>query len=134
MGRINSSLEAANDLTVVTVVGEVDAGQVLSQIITFLTGEPTQLVLWDIRAGSLAGISRDELRMIVDTGAPYAVRRRGGRTAVVCSKEVDYGISRMFQSFANLGHIPFEIEIFRNIRVAREWLNSGDRDSWTDAI
>jgi hypothetical protein len=134
MGRIDSSLEAANDLTVVTVVGEVDVGQVLSQIITLLTGEPTQLVLWDIRAGSLAGISRDELRMIVEEGAPYADRRRGGRTAVVCSKEVDYGISRMFQAFASLGRIPFEIEVFRDIRGAREWLNSGERGSWTGAI
>ena len=127
MGRIDSSLEAANDLTVVTVVGEVHVGQVLSQIITFLTGKPTQLVLWDIRAGSLAGISRDDLRLIVEKGAPYADRRIGGRTAIVCSKELDYGISRMFQTFANIEHIPFEIEVFRDIRGAREWLNSGER-------
>jgi len=123
MGHITSSLEAGKDLTVVTVVGDVDAGQVLSQIITFLTGEPTRLVLWDIRAGSLAGISREDLQMIVKRGAPYSDRRRGGRTAVICSKEVDIGLSRMFAIFASLEHIPFEMNVFRDIGKAREWLN-----------
>lgn len=127
MGSITGSLEAANDLTLVTVRGEVDAEQVLSQIITFLTGEPTRLVLWDFRAGSLARISPGELKMIAEKGAPYADRRRGGRTAVVCSKEADYGLSRMFQTFARLAHIPFEINVFRDVTEAREWLNSGIR-------
>jgi hypothetical protein len=45
MGHITSSLEADSDLTIVTVVGEVNAEQVANQIISFLTGEPTQLVL-----------------------------------------------------------------------------------------
>jgi hypothetical protein len=123
MGHITSSLEAASDLTIVTVVGEIDAEQVVSQIISFLTGEPTQLVLWDIREGSLARLSSKDLQMIVERGAQFADRRKGGRTAIVCSKELDYGFSRMFQTFASLQHIPFEINVFRNLEKAREWLN-----------
>jgi hypothetical protein len=123
MGHITSSLEAENDLTVVTVVGKVDAEQVLRQIISFLTGEPTQLVLWDFREGSLADLSRADLQRIVKRGAPFADRRKGGRTAIVCSREVDYGLSRMFQSFASVQHIPFEIKVFRDIQEARKWLS-----------
>ena len=38
MGHITSSLEAENNLTVVTVTGKVDMKQVLGQIISFLSG------------------------------------------------------------------------------------------------
>ena len=123
MGQITSSLKADSDLTIVTVVGEVNAEQVVSQIISFLTGEPTQLVLWDFREGSLASLSSKDLQMIVQRGAQFADRRKGGRTAIVCSKEVDYGLGRMFQTFASLQHIPFEINVFRNLEEAVEWLN-----------
>ena len=127
MGHISSSLEAANDLTVVTVVGEVTGEQVLSQLITSLTGKPTHLVLWDIREGTLADLSNSDVQMVVKKGAPFADRRKGGRTAIVCSKEVDYGISRMIKTIASLGHVPVEFEVFRDIEGAREWLNSGTR-------
>ena len=123
MGLITRLFEGENDLTGFTVVGDVDAEQVLSQIISFLTGEPTQLVLWDITIGSLADISSDDLRRIVERAAPFADRRKGGLTAIVCSTDLDYGLSRMFQTFAELLQIPFAIEVFRNLQEAREWLN-----------
>jgi hypothetical protein len=134
MAHITSKLEAENDLTVVTVVGGVDAEQVQSQIISFLTGDPTPLVLWDVRAGSLTGLSGEDIRTIIQSGAWYADRRKGGRTAIVCPREVDYGLGRMFESLASIYHIPFEINVFRNLGEAREWLNQGRRDGATGAI
>ena len=123
MGHITRLFEVENDLTVFTVVGEVDAEQVLSQIISFLTGEPTQLVLWDITVGSLERISSNDVRMIVERAAPFADRRKGGRTAIVCLRDLEYGISRMFQSFADVMQVPFEMNVFRNLEKARGWLN-----------
>ena len=127
MGHITSSIEAENDLTVVTVAGEVDAEQVLGQVISFLSGEPTQLVLWDFREGSLAGLSSADLQLLIERGAPFADSRKGGRTAIVCSKEVDYGLSRMFQIFASLRYVPFEVQVFRSTQEARKWLSVNGR-------
>jgi hypothetical protein len=62
MGHITSSLEAENDLTVVTVAGKVDVEQVLGQIISFLSGER------DLREGSLAGLSSADLQLLVERG------------------------------------------------------------------
>ncbi len=125
MGNITSSLEAENDLTtVVTVAGKVDVEQVLGQIVSFLRGEPTQLVLWDSREGSLAGLLGADLQLIVERGTPLADSRKGGRTAIVCSKEVDYGVSRMFQTLASLQNIPIEAQVFRSIQEARKWLTA----------
>lgn len=123
MGHITRLFEVENDLTVFTVVDEVDAEQVLSQILSFLTGEPTQLVLWDITVGSLERISSDDLWMIVKRVAPFADRRKEGQTAIVCLDDLDYGLSRMFQSFAEIMQVPIEINVFRNLEKAREWLN-----------
>ena len=123
MGHITSSLEAENDLTDVTVAGKVDVEQVLGQIISFLSGEPTQLVLWDLREGTLTGLSSTDLQLLVERGAPFADSRKGGRTAIVCSKEVDYGLSRMFQIFASHQHIPIEVQVFRSTHEARKWLS-----------
>jgi hypothetical protein len=134
MGQITSSLEADSDLTIVTVVGEVNAEQVANQIISFLTREPTKLVLWDFTEGSLASLSSKDLQMIIQRGAQFADRRKGGRTAIACSREVDYGLSRMFQTFASLQHIPFEINVFRNLEEAVEWLNQSRKGYAPDAI
>ena len=120
--RILQSTDEEHDLTTVTVLGDVSAGQVRTQIITFLTTRPTRLVLWDIRNGTLSRLSSDDLRELVASGAPYADRRRGGRTAILCSKPVDFGISRMFGTFANIYHIPFEIHVFDEYEDAMSWL------------
>ncbi|HEX3037268.1 MAG TPA: hypothetical protein VHT73_19460 [Thermodesulfobacteriota bacterium] len=123
MGHITRLFEVENDLTAFTVVGEVDVEQMLSQIISFLTGEPTQLVLWDITVGSLERISSNDVQMIVERAKPFSDRRKGGRTAIVCLRDLEYGISRMFQNFADIMQVPFEINVFRNLEKAREWLN-----------
>ena len=120
--RITSSRDERMDLTIVTVEGAVSAHQVRQQIVGFLTGEPTQLVIWDIRRGSISGISADDIRMLVSAGAPHADRRRGGRTAIVCFHDVDFGVSRMFEIVAELQHIPFEIKVFRQMDAATRWL------------
>jgi len=129
MGVITRSFEQESDLTVFTVVGEVNAEQVLAEILAFLKEQPTQLVLWDITAGSLAGIPNVDLRRIVERAKKYTRRRKGGHTAIVCSTVVDYGLSRMFQTFTELLQVPFEISVSRDIKSAREWLAAARSNS-----
>jgi hypothetical protein len=119
--RITSSRDRP-DLTTVTVEGTVTADQVRGQIVQFLSGDPTQLVVWDIRRGSLSGMTAENMRMIISAGAPFAHRRRNGRTAIVSTQDVDFGLSRMFQAIAELQHIPFEVEVFRDMELAMAWL------------
>jgi hypothetical protein len=119
---ITRSFEAQNNLTVFTVVDAVNAEQVVAQVVPFLSGEPTQLVLWDCGAGSFALMATKDLQCIVDRGKPFADKRRGGRTAIVCVTDLDYGLCRIFRAYADLSQIPFEINIFRRHNEAREWL------------
>jgi hypothetical protein len=119
---ITKSFEAQNNLTVFTVVDAVNSEQVIAQVVPFLSGEPTQLVLWNCGAGSFALMATKDLQSIVDRGKPFADRRRGGRTAIVCVTDIDYGLCRIFRGYAHISRIPFEMNIFRHQNEAREWL------------
>lgn len=124
MGRITTSSDTENGLTVFTVIDKVDAEQLLRRVISFLTEEPTRFVLWDFRAGSLASLGSEDLKNIVEQGKQFADSRKGGRTAIVCSTDLDFGLSRMFQVYAETSHVPFEISVFRNFDEAGAWLSN----------
>ena len=124
--------DAEHDLTVFTVVGTVDAAAISDHIMAFLTGDPTPLVLWDIRAGSVTGLSLVDVMGIITRAVPVAERRRGGRTAIVCAQPLDYAVSRMFQSWAEAMQIPFEIAVFRDHAEARGWLHESRRGEGAD--
>jgi hypothetical protein len=123
MGTISRITSAEEGITYFRVLEEVDAEQVLSQIISFLTGSPTRLVIWDIGGGTLRKLSASDLKMIIARAKPYTGSRAGGRTAIVCTNEVDFGLSRMFEAFAESYEIPFEIRVFRDREKARAWLD-----------
>jgi hypothetical protein len=123
---ITRSLEAQNDLTVFTVGDRVDTEQVLAQVTSFLTEHPTQFALWILKAGSLEGLVRKDLQNIVDRGRTLGESRRGGRTAIVCATDLDYGLCRMFRTYGEIAQLPFEINVFRTQDEARAWLKHGD--------
>ena len=130
MGSITRSVESSTGVTMFTVVGEADALEILNQIVTFLREAPTMRVIWDIRNGTLSPLSPHDLRMIVERAGPLTHVRAGGRTAIVCSRAVDFGLSRMFQTFAELAAIPFEIRVARDLDDARRWIEAGGRSGY----
>ncbi|MFC1489074.1 hypothetical protein ACFL6B_04410 [Thermodesulfobacteriota bacterium] len=67
---------------------------------------PTQNVLWDFRKASLARISSEQIQAILDYIKPHAGKRIGGKTAVLVSKDFEYGMSRMIQTFTEVKNIP----------------------------
>jgi hypothetical protein len=123
MGQIERSVNAEG-ITVFSVTGEVDAAEILDVLVPFLSESPTQLVLWDYREGSLQNMTSADLRRIVQRGAPLSESRQGGRTAILCNEDVDFGLSRMFQAFAELHPLPFEIRVFRDAADAYAWLKT----------
>ena len=124
LGQITKTTEPEHGLTRFDVNGEVNVEQVLDQLIPFLTETPTPLVIWSIGEGGMKGLSGADLRRIVDVAAPFSASRAGGRTAIVCMDDLDYGLSRMFQTLAELYPIPFEMRVFRDLNEALAWLKA----------
>ena len=79
------------------------------------------LFLWDLRALTKGPDSTAELQQAVDLAQTSEVWRES-RLAVVVTRDLDYGIARMFGAFAN--RLDIEYEVFRDERAAREWLAS----------
>ena len=78
--------------------------------------------VWDIREGDAAQLTADGIKEIVNYVAQQTERRGSGyRVAIVAPRDVDFGTSRMFQTY---GHdLPFELKVCRKVEEAFRWIS-----------
>ena len=91
-GHIIRATDAAHDLTVFTVVGAVDAVAVSGHIMAFLPVDPPPLVLWDLRAGTVTGLSIVDVIWIIKRAEPFADR---SKFPLVIGRAAEYAEYRM---------------------------------------
>ena len=111
------------DLSIFTARGQLDPAEMVGTYRAFIEHGPTPLVLWDITAATLAGLS---VRTVQDL-AKQVVKlnngcRKGGRSAVVCAREMDFGIANMLIAYARLEGHPVHVQTFRSADDAVRWL------------
>jgi hypothetical protein len=59
---------------------------------------------------------------ILDYISQHAQKRAGGKTAILISKDLEYGMSRMVPALSELKGIPVKLEVFRSLAEAEHWL------------
>jgi hypothetical protein len=108
------------------VDGDVDAGEWLGAYETFVKAEPAGHVLWDLTEGSLNVLSsaevRDLARRVCDVRAK---EHAAGRFALVCPRDVDFGIGRMLVIYAGCSDQRSPLQVFRDPDTAWRWLSDG---------
>ena len=77
--------------------------------------------LWDFRDADLTAWSLDDMRGFIATVAREPGARAGTRVAALVSRDVDFGMARMFEALS-AGDLPFEMCIFRDATAAEEWI------------
>lgn len=77
-------------------------------------------VLWDCSRASLSSISADEVRDLAEFNTRRADMRGLGRSAIVVSKCVDFGVARMFEFYACC--LPWQTAVFWDLESAMRWL------------
>lgn len=87
----------------------------------FWEGNPTQNVLWDLREATMRRLTQDEIQMVASYTSTHPEKKRGGKTAFVVSRDVDYGVGRIIEALT--GHLHYEIQVFRTFKEATEWLD-----------
>jgi hypothetical protein len=111
------------NLSIYTARGQLDSSEIVATYRAFIEQGPTPLVLWDITAATLAGLSvrtaQDLARQLVKLNNG---RRKGGRSAVVCSRETDFGIANLLIAYARLEGHPVLVQTFRSAADATRWL------------
>ena len=78
--------------------------------------------LWDLRGLQKGPDSSGELRQAVDIVQRTRELWAGSRTAILVTRDLDFGIARMFGAFAE--SVDVEYRVFRDERTAFEWLES----------
>jgi hypothetical protein len=121
---ITSSVDDDKQLTIHTVIGEASFEEGMSTLRQFWEGRPTINVLWDFRKASLARVTAEETEETMNYIKRHSAKRSGGKTALVVSGELEYGLSRMSQAFGEIKNLTLEIEVFRSYEDAIEWLVS----------
>ena len=120
---VKTEVDHEKQLTVKTVTGNPSFEESMTAFRQFYEGNLTRKVLWDFRKASLSRISSNHIEIILDYIRQHAEKRAGGKTAILISKDLEYGMSRMIQSLIELKGIPIETEIFRSIEEAVHWLD-----------
>ena len=124
LGTITTSQDLDSALTIHTVEGEVTFDQILTKIREYNSGEVTLKTLWDFRACRVPNLSTQELRAglaslvasLRDTYQDLPGRRR----AVVTHEQLNFGMVRMWDAYAEL---KTENRVFYDIDQARAWLD-----------
>ncbi len=122
MGIISATHDTEKDLTIVTAEGVITADDLLDWGNNYYEGQITSLVLWDVTNADLSKLQADQLREIAEHMRRISGARRGGKTAFVYDKPLDYGIGRIFQAYSEMEDMPFEVQSFQSLDKAREWL------------
>lgn len=77
--------------------------------------------IWDLRQADLTNLTREDMRRIVEyIERQDETRGTGYKAALVVSREVDYGFTRMYKTYAD--GLPVRLDIFRSLEEARAWL------------
>ena len=92
---IETTRDKGQDLTIHVVTGPVFEAQMYRTLEDFYDREPTALVLWDMSQAELSQVTPDMLQKFIRRAAEIGVRRQGGRTAVVASDDLQFGLARM---------------------------------------
>ncbi len=124
------------EITIVTAAGLlVEPSDILAAYAQFLdAGEHTSPnMLWDLSAATLTTLSSKAIHQLAaDLVRAGRGRRRPGKSALVCSQNVDFGLARMLAILVSDQGLPVEFHVFHDVDDAKAWL-AGERPPATSA-
>ena len=95
----------------------------LKEIYNSPDSDPEMNVFWDLQKTDLANISTEDVRSFME----YVVKQWGtgrkSKAALVVSRDLEYGISRIFQMMVE-GTTSRESAVFIDINEAQEWIGA----------
>jgi hypothetical protein len=115
--------ERSADLSTFVAVGELSPEELFETYRAFVDSAPTSLALVDLSSATLARIDAESMRQLARRTAALGMQRRiRGRAAIVCARDVDFGMARMFSTLASLVGHPIQFAVFPGPNSARAWL------------
>ena len=111
------------DLIIVTIKGIINYDKFKSINIRYYDN-PSKYLLLDLRLTDLSEIPSNQMDSLInDIGLNAHKRPPGAKTALLVSGDLEFGISRMVQAFAEIHELKIEFVIFYEYQDAMNWFN-----------
>ncbi len=101
------------EVTVKKITGKPSVDEIINNILSFYSINPTRYMLWDLSEASLELPTSEDLKRIVNIVQVYAQLRIGGKTAIVAPRDLEYYTSKALLLNDEISSIPFAVEVFR---------------------
>lgn len=115
---------------VVTTGGELAASEfhaMIADVQRHCVESGLRRVLVDHSAATVRKLAADDVYAIARSCAVLNPELVGGQLAVVLVSDIDYGLGRMWQSYAD-DQLSYASGVFRSLDDARAWLKADDGD------
>jgi len=94
---------------------------------TYYAGTVTSLHLWDISEADVSHFTLENIEEDAYCTKQVSGMRKGGKTAFVTPKDLDFGIGRMCETLSEIIVGNIEYQTFRTLADAKKWLGVHDR-------
>lgn len=126
MANISRTAIPEHNLAIFTVEGSACRDEFLQTVMNIPPGESTSNIIWDVSNGTVEQIESRDLQKITRFLKTGHGMRPGGKTALVGPRDLEFGMGRMFQAYAELEKLEVAYKTFRTMEEAIAWIESGD--------
>jgi hypothetical protein len=127
---ITSQVDKTKNLIIYTMTGELTLDDIQNKIKSFWEAHDLTLnTLWDARSAKLTNLKSSDMERITALISRYRHRfeeRRGGKSAVVASSDLQFGLSRVLGTLYEIKDFPAKLQIFRIMDEAMAWLDQDE--------
>ena len=119
---IKTEVDESLRLTCQRCKGKIIVAEIAEVIQKFYKAGPTLHVLWDLSEADLSSVKSAEIEGLVRIVMLSVHSRAGGRNAIVSPTDISFGLSRVYQSFAEAKDQMTQTRVFRTEDEARQWI------------
>ena len=125
---LNDIFTAIEDQIVInSAIGEVKIDAIAEFVEKNIQTWIGKHVLWDLSRMDLSTTSSDEIMALTERMKFVSGKRKGEKTALVSPQDFAFGMSRMYESFAEISSLEINVRTFRSIDEAKKWLLEDSR-------
>ena len=121
---IETSIYYSKDLTIHTVTGKLTAEELIQTIREYYSsGKTTMRILWNCLEADAPFLSSEDVKNVAIVVRKLSGIRKGGKTAIVVSRDFWFGLERMYKILAGIDKMPAEYFISCSLEDCCRWLS-----------
>jgi hypothetical protein len=110
------------DLTIHEATDPIDVNDIIAELENFYQDRVTTYLIWELKSGRSSSLSGNDIEEIINISKKYGSLRRNGKSAVVTKNDLFYGLSRVFENYAEMEpDLSIKVRVFKNIEDAMAW-------------